>query len=83
MTKLVPMLMLTVFTFLLTLPDRATGQIRKIVAFDKAGFDRKTINKSGKDYESIMFKESFHSREEGKPDLPFFIIGFIFPRDRR
>lgn len=58
------------------------GQISKTISFDKASIERTILKKSGKTFESIMLKESFPSRDIGKPDLPVFYYRFYIPNEQ-
>lgn len=69
-----------ILSILFTFPYRVSGQISKTISFDKAGIERRNLKKGGKAYESVMFKESFRSRDVGKPDLPVFYYRFYIPK---
>lgn len=69
-----------VLAILFAFPNRVSGQISKTVSFDKADIKCATLKKGGKAYESVTFKESYPSRDVGKPDLPVFYYRFYIPK---
>jgi hypothetical protein len=69
-----------IIAFLLALPCLTNGQISKVIFFDKAAIESKTLKKMGKDYEQLDMKMAFRSDDVGKPDLPVYYKTFYVPK---
>lgn len=70
-----------IISFLFIFPYWVSGQISKTISLDKAGIERTILKKSGRVYEGVSLKESFHSHDVGKPDLPVFYYRFYIPNE--
>ena len=71
-----------IMAFLLVMPCLVSGQISKSLSSMTDSIEHKTHQKWGKDYEQVNMKQTFHSREIGKPSLPVKYYKFYVPKGK-